>query len=211
MVRDFLMEEVWHDTPVEQLATEWEVSPNRVDLILGKYSPQGESTMLDLVDLLSYTQLDFGITIRDPVTKKEITFFAADNLASDSTYDQQTEEVVNYEMLDKGLEGIPVVNTPVKTVDGDYDISDAEFEEIHTELGEQLCENCLIEEKIPESMLCQTCTDAGVECHSPESDAPDGDPEELMAVVDRNAQVARDYSESLLRRAGLLKEEGAKK
>lgn len=100
LVRDFLMEEVYHDSDMQELAKDWGTTYQHVKNLT-------ESTPIlthELMQLLSYTALDFGMSIRDPATGKEITFYAGNNLASDVEYDCQTEEVLQYDLNKKGVD-----------------------------------------------------------------------------------------------------------
>ncbi|KKM17919.1 hypothetical protein LCGC14_1670900 [marine sediment metagenome] len=98
MVRDFLMEEVYHDTDDQDLAEEWGTTYQHVrNLTTGE-----PADIQDLLQLLSYTFLDFGLIIHDPATGKEVTFFAAENLASHLEYETQTEEIQHYGSDKKG-------------------------------------------------------------------------------------------------------------
>jgi hypothetical protein len=100
MVRDFLMEQVYHDTDAQELAKEWGTTYQHVNN-LTKANP---IIATDMLQMLEYTSLDFGIVVRDPATGKEVTFFAADNLASHLEYETQTEEVQIYGSDKKGVD-----------------------------------------------------------------------------------------------------------
>lgn len=252
MVRDFLMEEVYHDSTFLDMAAEWETTVQKVKNLTASENPATH----DLLELLNYTSLDYGIAIRDPATGKEVTFFAAHNLASDNEYDSQTEEVIQYDPMSKsesGLDFLPrnhtvlydasgnrVTREPVE-VDGqyslddidvpsesDFQLDDPEAFDIDGELGEdtieaefheltardlieannddELCENCIERERLPDSMLCHFCTMAGVECNPPEDpERPeDYEPLELLAIVDHHARNAEFQSRRLLRAGKLL-------
>lgn len=166
MVRDFLMEEVYHDSDAAELAKEWGTTFVKVK---GLTEAENPSTH-DLLELLNYTSLDYGIAIRDPATGKEVTFFAAHNLASDHDYDSQTEEIIQYDPMNKsesGLDFLPKVHERVELydaagnlilkdpveVDGSYDLdaadvpSESDFKlddpesfDLEGELGEDIIE-----------------------------------------------------------------------
>jgi hypothetical protein len=117
MVRDFLMDEVYHDIDAEEVSKEWGTTVTKVKGLTEAENPATH----DLLELLNYTSLDYGIAIRDPATGKEVTFFAAHNLASDHAYDSQTEEITQYDPLDKresGLDFLPKVHGRIELYDG---------------------------------------------------------------------------------------------
>ena len=238
MARDFLMEEVWHDATPEDLAKEWGTTYQHVQNL----TDARPVIMHDLLQICSYAELDFGVVIRDPSSGKEITFFAANNLASHLDVEMQTEEVQYYGSdkkgddplsdEDAGLDFLPKCHTilydasgneiPEKPVecDGSFDVDkelgedtiEAEFSELtQRDLDDfaTKCENCLDEERLPDSMLCFHCTALGIECAPPEDpERPeDYEPLELLAVVDQRAQRTKDSSIRLLQAAGMLKGE----
>ena len=246
MVRDFLMEEVYHDTDALALSKEWGTTYQHVKNLTGSQPPVTH----DLLQLLDYTSLDFGMVIRDPATGKEVTFFAAENLAGETKHSSQTEEIQHYgpdkkgddplSDEDAGLDFLPKCHTilydaqgnevPEKSLrqqletpiecDGNFDVDkelgedtiEAEFSEItQRDLDDfaTKCENCLDEERLPDSMLCFHCTALGIECSPPEDPERPGDyePLELLAVVDQRAQRTQHQSIRLLKAAGMLKGE----
>jgi hypothetical protein len=155
MVRDFLMEEVYHDADAHELAKEWGTTYQHVNN-LTKASPP---IMHDMLQMMSFTGLDFGVVIRDPATGKEVTFFAAENLASHFKYETQTEEIQHYgsdkkgvdplEDEESGIDFLPRHHTVIydakgneirgKMVDGSYTIEDQDFD-VNKELGEDTIE-----------------------------------------------------------------------
>ncbi len=236
MVRDFLLEELYHDADTEELANMWEVGQHEVRSVIEHEHP----ILAELLRLLHYSGLDFGIALRDPGSEKEITFFADNNLSGEPQPMMTTEEFPRYGSDKKGeedgLDFLPIVSPMERTevIDGDFTIIDededpanpesTEYEEliardlleVFSRAGNQMeldddeelerCENCTEHARIPDSMLCHHCTLAGVECHSPES-AVDDDPALLMALVDHQAQHAKDHSLRLLQTAGLLSDD----
>jgi hypothetical protein len=241
MVRDFLMEEVYHDSDINQLANEWGMTPLHTRNLVSSEPP----IMHDLLQIMSLTALDFGIVMRDPATGKEVTFFAAENLANEDEGSIQSEEVQFYNGSDKkgedplsdrdcGLSFLPKVHSRVilydadgneilpeaVEVDGSFDVDkeigedivEAEFSEFtqrDIEEFESKCENCLDEQRLPDSTLCFNCDILGVDYDMPEDpERPeDYEPLELLASVDRKARTADFQTRRLLRAANLLKEE----
>ncbi len=157
MVRDFLMEEVYHDADSQELAKEWGTTYQHVNNLTKAEPP----ILHDLLQMLSFTALDFGVVIRDPATGKEVTFFAADNLASHLEYETQTEEIQTYgsdkkgvdplEDEESGIDFLPRIHERSmlfdangqeirgKVVDGSYTIEDETFD-VGKELGEDTIE-----------------------------------------------------------------------
>lgn len=223
MVRDFLLEEVYHDCLPEELAEEWGTTYQHVNNIL-----QDDMLPTELLTVLQFSGLEFGVAIRDPGSGKEVTFFAANNLAEpeddEDTMDRITEEVIVYDGSDKKGdegrkpgEGIPDTIPRIHAiVDGSYtidekdspknpfedDVIDAEYSEItERDLREmtEMCENCLSNERIPDSVLCHFCLEAGVICNPPDDpNEPEIDPLELMARVNAQAEQAVEKSKHLL-------------
>lgn len=238
MVRDFLMEEVYHDTDPQDLAKEWGTTFQHVKNL----TTSEPVSIHDILQILDFTSLDFGVVIRDPSTGKEVTFFAAENLASHLEHSTQTEEIQYYGSDKKGddplsdeeagLDFLPrqhtvlydandeVISKEPIECDGNFDVDkelgedaiEAEFSELTQRDLEDFgtkCENCLDEERLPDSMLCFHCDALGIECSSPEDPERPEDPEslELLAVVDRQAQRTQHNSTRLLKAAGMLKGE----
>jgi hypothetical protein len=224
MVRDFLLEEVFHDLTPEQIANELGIS----DYELSQTMKDDGLIVPDAAGFARAAGLDIGLVIHDPGTGKEITFFAADNFGSKKPFERQTEEFQSYgeppplPVNIDGLDGIPVVNPRTVACDGDFDLDkelgediiEAEFQEL-TERDlldammdtDEKCENCIEHERLPDSMLRHFCTEAGVICSLPEDpERPeDYEPLELMGFVDHRAQRAQEHSERLLDAAGLLR------
>lgn len=226
MVRDFLMEEVYHDTDPSDLAKEWGTTYQHV-LNLTTREPV---IMHDLLQLLDFTSLDFGVVVRDPSTGKEVTFFAAENLASHLEHSTQTEEIQYYGSDKKGddplsdeeagLDFLPrqhtilfgdkdeVIQQKLVECDGDFDVDkelgedtiEAEFEELtqrDLEDFETKCENCLDEERLPGSMLCFHCDALGIECSPPEDPERPEDPEPLELLAVVDRQAQRTQHNSV--------------
>ena len=193
MVKDFLMEEIWHDENYAELAISWNTTYQHVQNLLSSSHPITH----DLLQLCVFGELDFGIVIRDPATGKEVTFFAAENLSGAPEVSCVTEEVQYYSRKEKkadplddgeiGLEFLPKVQSilfdaqgnviPEKPIeiDGEYNLDegilDGEFEEITQRDIEEFmmkCENCMDADRVSDSMLCLQCETSGVECHPPE-------------------------------------------
>lgn len=226
MVRDFLLEKVYHDALPEDLADEWGTTYRHVKNIL-----KDDMLPAELLTVLQFSGLEFGVTIRDPGSGKEVTFFAANNLVEDDDVPQVIEETIVYDGSDKkgekGGEGIPDTIPRVHTViNGSYNIEDekparnpfedpegvidAEFSETTQRDIEELsnlCENCYEGERLPDSMLCHPCTEAGVICNPPDdSSEEEVDPLELIASVHARAEQARQQSDHLLALASGLKD-----
>lgn len=223
MARDFLLEEIYHDAEAEELAEEWGTTPQHVRNIL-----QNDMIPMELLTLLQFAQLQFGIAIRDPGSGKEVTFFAANNIVEgdESDVDQTTEQIVAYNGTDKrrGGEsngGIPETIPRVHAVvDGSYTIEgpsghpgqdnnpfgtdtiEADFEEValgDTQDLANLCEFCFSRERIPDSQLCHYCLEAGMVCGPPNNpNEPESNPLELLAQVSSQAEEAHQKSTRLL-------------
>lgn len=207
MVRDFLLEEIYHDTDPAELAQEWDI-----EMPLAQRLCRDQNlTFTELFFLLELTGVNVGTVIRDPASGREITFFAMNNLVEEEDDEQIyiTEENVDYR---EGLEGIPRVHE----VDGSYtiqesgvenpfetkeDVIDAEFSEVDrrdlAEIKSSTCENCMTNERVDDSRLCHMCLEAGVE-------ASPLDPLELVARVDTRAAEARESSRQLIEQAKSL-------
>lgn len=242
MVRDFLMEEVYHDVDDPQLADEWGITLLHVRNIIASNPP----IMHDLLQILSLTSLDFGIVIRDPSTGKEVTFFAAENLADEDKGSVQTEEIQYYGSdkkgndplsdEDAGLDFLPEINPRViiydalgnkihkepLEMDGSFDIDkelgedtiEAEFSELtqrDLDEFETKCENCLDEQRLPDSLLCFNCDALGIECVRPEEpERPeDYEPLELLAIVNQHNRSAVFQTNRLLKAGNFLKKDSS--
>lgn len=206
MVRDYLLEKVYHDISTEQMAQELNI-PSELALRLCT-SPS--LTLTELIYFLDLNQLNFGLFIRDPGAELEVSFLPLDNLHEDNSEQPQNikESTVHYSSLD----------ADVTVVDGDYDteeeeeteafflekedrVVNAEFGEVsdrsYEEVLENQCENCLEEDRLEDSLLCYFCQQAGVQ-------ADDLDELELMARVTIDAGSAQENSRRLLEQANQL-------
>lgn len=163
MVRTFLIEEIYHDEDVDATAEEWGVSPRCAEFLL-----TGDRLIpVDLLAILDHTGLDFGVVVRCPASGREVTFFAADNLAGeDEGTEQRTEEVVHYDPKPKGgkgLDGIEVVHEVVQIVDGNFDVDEPdEFDEVLPRDVKDLdawCDRCEEGLALEGTTRCIHCTD----------------------------------------------------
>ena len=146
MVRDFLFEDKYADWGDEALAERWGFTRSMVRMRRVTTKPN----MTDLLAMIAGSDLDLGITIRDPVTGREVTFFPGDNITSSLDADQETEEYTDYEDMED------------RTFDGEYIPPEGEEGE------QELCENCMTYSQLPGSLLCSACTEAGVEARPPD-------------------------------------------
>lgn len=208
MTRDFILEEVYLNAPVDDLAKDWQKTIEYVEHLTKTPSPE----LIDLLIMLECSLLDFGITIRDPASGKEITFFAANNLGTKEDREQITEESHQFLSSEEGIPNtIPQIH---KRVDGSYNIDDEdnsyklpnediEYLGVDGEQSESLCENCCSHNRIPDSMLCHYCLEAGIICHSPEDPNPlESDPIEILAQINSVKVSERENSLRLLEQAG---------
>lgn len=122
MARAYLMDEIYHDADAAELSEQWVVSQSHVRVLTSSGAP----FMIDLLEILQHTKLDFGIAIRDPSSGKEITFFAANNLSGEQELARTTEEVINYAPRAAPTSGLDFLirHHPLGTPeDGDYTIT----------------------------------------------------------------------------------------
>lgn len=79
MLRNYVLEDIYKGDPVETLATEWNIPLKRAKKICHKEN----ISLDDLLLLLELVGLNIGLTLRDPVEEKEITFYTAINILSE--------------------------------------------------------------------------------------------------------------------------------
>lgn len=129
MVRDFLLEKVFHDLTEEQLAKELGQDIHSTRRILSN----GELIAPEAAIMCRALGLDMGFVIRDVGTGKEVTFYAADNFGSKKPYETQTEEIQAYGLDKKGVEevedGLDFIPVAHEVVDGSFVVDEDEEEE----------------------------------------------------------------------------------
>lgn len=149
MVRDFIFETVYPHWNMETIAEDMGTTEARLRRLVESEKP----SFSDLLVLLSLTEIDFGITIRFG-NGREVTFFAGDNFGTKEGVEQVLEEDVQY--------------PEVFEADGNFDIEASSLDE---ELI-SFCENCMANERVIGSILCEFCITTGVEASLPEQLEP---------------------------------------
>jgi hypothetical protein len=92
------MEEIYHDANATELAELWGTTKFAAEQVMHQ-----TPFMHELLKLIHYSGLDFGIVIRDPAANKEVTFFAENNLSGEpGSFSQVSTEIVDYGSDKKG-------------------------------------------------------------------------------------------------------------